>query len=74
MHWKGSNCIGRGPIYGYISTKGQGYVFMGIFIIFLIRGGGNHGIYIIKLEINMNFEEKVLSIANLGLKKGEKDL
>jgi len=29
----------RGPIYGYISTKGRGYVFMGVFIIFLIRGG-----------------------------------
>jgi len=38
----------------------------GVFNIFLIWGGKNHGIYILKLEINMNFEKKVLSIRNLG--------
>jgi len=36
------------------------------FIIFLIWGGENHGIYIIELEINMIFEKKALSIRNLG--------
>jgi len=39
MHRKGSNSMERGPIYGYISTKGWGYVFMGIFTIFLVWGG-----------------------------------
>jgi len=40
----------------------------GILTIFLIRGGGNHGVYIIKLEINMNFDQKGLSIEILGFK------
>jgi len=48
MHWKG-------PIYGYISTKWQGYIFKGDFYYILISGGGkSRGIYIIELEISMN--------------------
>jgi len=39
----------------------------GIFNIFLIRGGRNHGIYIIKLEINMNFEKNSTKHRNLRL-------
>jgi len=38
----------------------------GIFIIFLIWGGENDGIYIIKLGVNVNFDQKALSIGNLG--------
>jgi len=41
----------------------------GIFFIFLIWGGEKYrGIYIIELEINMNFDQKALSIQILGLK------
>lgn len=32
--------------------------YWGFLIIFLIRGGGNHGIYMIELEINMNLRRK----------------
>ena len=44
----------------------------GILIIFLIWGGENDGIYILKLEINMNFDQKALNIGNLGFLRGNK--
>ena len=46
--------IPKSNIYGYISTKGRDMYIWGVFIIFLIWGGENDGIYIIKLEMSMN--------------------
>jgi len=59
--------IPKNNTYGYISTKRRGYVFMGFFIIFLVWGGKSHGIYIIKVGVNMKFEEKALSMEKLRL-------